>query len=107
MESSRPNICGVLNKKSLWRTRKEKHLVRAKEKLPQMLRGTTCWGKGRLYVRPKHRLRGSGIDLGDRYVVEEEPDFCKRSRRRGLPEIPGELSGSRTGIVGTFRVDGL
>ena len=82
MESSRPNICGVLYKKSLWRTRKKKKILFGpSENLPQMLRGTTSFGQGqRLYVRLENTGEEDQVidpnwEIGTVEVVEEEPDF--------------------------------
>ena len=81
---------------------KRKILFEPSEKLPQMLRGTTSLGQGqRLYVRLENTGEEDQVidpnwEIGTVEVVEEEPDFpAGGAEEEGLPEIPGELSGTQ------------
>ena len=81
---------------------KTKILLEPSEKLPQMLRGTTSLGQGqRLYVRLKNtgeedQKIDPNWEIGTVEAVKEEPDFpAGGAEEEGLPEIPGELSGTQ------------
>ena len=67
-----------------------------------MIRGTTSLGQGqRLYVRLENAGEEDQVidpnwEIGTVEVVEEEPDFLAGgAEEEGLPEIPGELSGTQ------------
>ena len=67
-----------------------------------MIRGTTSLGqRQRLYVRLENAREEDQVidpnwEIGTVEVVEEEPDFpAGGAKEEGLPEIPGELSGTR------------
>ena len=84
------------------REREKKILFEPSEKLPQMLRGTTSLGQGqKLYVRLENTGEEDQViypswKIGTVEVVEEEPDFpAGAAEEEGLPEIPGDLSGTQ------------
>ena len=81
---------------------KKKILFEPNEKLPQMLRGTTSLGQGqRLYARLENTGEEDQVidpnwEIGTVEVVGEEPEFpAVGAEEEGLPEIPGELSGTQ------------
>ena len=80
----------------------KKNLVRAKRETTTNVKGTTSLGQGqRLYVRLENTGEEDQVidpnwEIGTVEVVEEEPDFpAGGAEEEGLPEIPGELSGTQ------------
>ena len=80
---------------------RKKNLVRAKRETATNVKGDNIVGAGqRLYVRLENTGEEDQVidpnwEIGTVEVVKEEPDFpAGGAEEEGLPEIPGELSGT-------------